>query len=60
MTVAGVAVTTLAALLTTIGLAGGCSNPTDVTHYDQPSAVAPPAPPAPLPHVGYDSTTWGE
>lgn len=55
MTVAGVAVTTLAALLTLTGLTGGCSNPTDTRHYDQPRAAAPP--PA---AVGYPTTAWGE
>jgi hypothetical protein len=60
MTLAGAAVATFATALVLVGLTGGCGNPTDTRHYDQPAPVAP----APQPvlqvvlQVG-DTATWG-
>jgi hypothetical protein len=56
VTTAGVSVASLAAILTLVGLTGGCGGPTDTTHYDHPRVVDPPKPP-PVLHVG-DTATW--
>jgi hypothetical protein len=43
MTLAGAAVATFAAALVLVGLTGGCGNPTDTRHYDEPAVTALPA-----------------
>jgi hypothetical protein len=53
MTLAGAAVATFAAALVLVGLTGGCGNPTDTRHYDEPAVTAPP----PVLHID-DTAVW--
>jgi hypothetical protein len=58
VTFAGTAVATFAAVLTLVGLTGGCGS-TDTAHLDEPRVVVRPTPaPQPVLQIG-DSVTWG-